>query len=114
MIAGGAKGLIVNIGSVRAHQATAATPSPAYSMLTAGLHLLTRHLVTELAARGSRVNTVASTVVRTSTYQEFNPNSDVDSRLGGFNTFHPPGPTGTPTTWPPPSYFCCPAGPVGL
>ncbi|MET8647886.1 hypothetical protein ACFVHS_35385 [Streptomyces sp. NPDC057746] len=32
MIAGGAKGLIVNIGSVRAHQATAATPSPAYSM----------------------------------------------------------------------------------
>ncbi|MET8638384.1 SDR family oxidoreductase [Streptomyces sp. NPDC004680] len=79
----------------------------------AGLLLLTRHLATELAARGSRVNTVAPTVVRTSTYQEFIPKSDVDSTLGGLNTLHPPGPTGTPTTWPPPSYFCCPAGPAG-
>ncbi|WP_219822310.1 hypothetical protein [Streptomyces sp. Ru72] len=44
MIARGIKGSIVNIGSMWAHQAIAATPSSAYSMAKAALHSLTEHL----------------------------------------------------------------------
>ncbi|MFJ3420050.1 SDR family NAD(P)-dependent oxidoreductase [Streptomyces sp. NPDC086082] len=96
MVTRGTKGSVVNIGSMWAHQAVAATPSSAYSMAKAGLHSLTQHLAMELAPHGIRVNAVAPAVVRTSIYEEFIPKQDVDSALDGFNGFHPLGRTGTP------------------
>ncbi|MFF5438678.1 SDR family NAD(P)-dependent oxidoreductase [Streptomyces achromogenes] len=96
MVERGTKGAIVNIGSMWAHQAVAATPSSAYSMAKAGLHSLTQHLGMELAPYGIRVNAVAPAVVRTPIYEEFIPKAEMDSALDGFNSFHPLGRTGTP------------------
>jgi NAD(P)-dependent dehydrogenase (short-subunit alcohol dehydrogenase family) len=50
MVARKMGGSIVNIGSMWAKQAVAATPSSAYSMAKAGLHSLTQHLAMELAS----------------------------------------------------------------
>ncbi|MFF9345376.1 SDR family NAD(P)-dependent oxidoreductase [Streptomyces sp. NPDC014773] len=96
IIARGTKGSIVNIGSMWAHQAVAATPSSAYSMAKAALHSLTQHLAMELAPAGTRVNAVAPAVVRTPIYEESIPKQDLDSALDGFDDFHPLGRTGTP------------------
>ena len=89
-------GAIVNIGSMWAKQAIAATPSSAYSMAKAGLHSLTQHLAMELAPNHIRVNAVSPAVVQTPIYEGFIPKAEVHGALQGFNSFHPIGRVGTP------------------
>ncbi|MBB1604931.1 MULTISPECIES: SDR family NAD(P)-dependent oxidoreductase [unclassified Pseudomonas] len=96
LVKSGRPGAIVNIGSMWAKQAIAATPSSAYSMAKAGLHSLTQHLAMELAAYNIRVNAVSPAVVQTPIYEGFIPKSEVHSALQGFNSFHPIGRVGTP------------------
>ncbi|MEG3791629.1 SDR family oxidoreductase [Lysobacter sp. CCNWLW3] len=90
------QGAFVNIGSMWAKQAIAATPSSAYSMAKAGLHSLTQHLAMELAPKGIRVNAVSPAVVQTPIYEGFIPKAEVHGALQGFNNFHPIGRVGTP------------------
>ena len=96
LVARGRPGAIVNIGSMWARQAVAATPSSAYSMAKAGLHALTQHLAMELAAKGIRVNAVSPAVVQTPIYEGFIPKQEVHATLQGFNGFHPMGRVGAP------------------
>ncbi|HEP8424921.1 TPA: SDR family oxidoreductase [Pseudomonas aeruginosa] len=96
LVASGRPGAFVNIGSMWAKQAIAATPSSAYSMAKAGLHSLTQHLAMELAPNHIRVNAVSPAVVQTPIYEGFIPKAEVHSALQGFNAFHPIGRVGTP------------------
>jgi NAD(P)-dependent dehydrogenase (short-subunit alcohol dehydrogenase family) len=96
LVAGNRPGSIVNIGSMWAKQAIAATPSSAYSMAKAGLHSLTQHLAMELAPKHIRVNAVSPAVVETPIYEGFIPKADVHNALQGFNSFHPIGRVGNP------------------
>jgi NAD(P)-dependent dehydrogenase (short-subunit alcohol dehydrogenase family) len=96
MVARGRGGAIVNIGSMWARQAVAATPSSAYSMAKAGLHALTQHLAMELAGAKIRVNAVSPAVVETPIYEAFIPKEQVHAALQGFNSFHPIGRIGQP------------------
>lgn len=95
LVAKNRPGAIVNIGSMWAKQAIAATPSSAYSMAKAGLHALTQHLAMELAPKHIRVNAVSPAVVHTPIYEGFIPKAEVHSALQGFNSFHPIGRVGT-------------------
>ncbi|MFI2102221.1 SDR family NAD(P)-dependent oxidoreductase [Isoptericola sp. NPDC019693] len=96
MVEAGNAGAIVNLGSMWAHQAIAATPSSAYSMAKAGLHALTQHLAIELAPHKIRANAVAPAVVRTPIYEGFIPKDEVDDAISGFDSFRPLGRVGTP------------------
>ena len=95
MVEHGAGGSIVNIGSMWAHQAIAATPSSAYSVAKAGLHALTHNLAIELAPYHIRVNAVAPAVVATPLYEKFVPQDKLDETLHSFDGFHPLGRVGT-------------------
>jgi NAD(P)-dependent dehydrogenase (short-subunit alcohol dehydrogenase family) len=95
MIAQGRGGSIVNIGSMWAHQAIAATPSSGYSVAKGGLHALTRNLAIELAPHQIRVNAVAPAVVATPIYERFVPADKLEETLHSFDGFHPLGRTGT-------------------
>ena len=95
MIAQGRGGSIVNIGSMWAHQAIAATPASAYSVAKAGLHALTRNLAMELAPHQIRVNAVAPAVVATPIYERFVPADKLQETLHSFDGFHLIGRTGT-------------------
>jgi NAD(P)-dependent dehydrogenase (short-subunit alcohol dehydrogenase family) len=95
MIAAGG-GAIVNIGSMWAHQAIAATPAAGYSMGKAALHALTHNLAMELAEHKIRVNAVAPAVVATPLYEGFIPKDQLDATLATFDAFHPLGRVGTP------------------
>lgn len=92
----GRGGVIINVGSMWAHQAVLATPSSAYSMAKAGLHALTQHLALELADTNIRVNAVAPAVVETPIYESFIEAGKIHDTLQGFNNFHPIGRVGTP------------------
>lgn len=88
-------GAIVNIGSMWASQAVAATPSSAYSAAKAGVHALTKNLAMELAPLQIRVNTLAPAVVDTPVYKAFVPEADIPKVLASFDAFHPLGRVGT-------------------
>src|SRR5262245_21871856 len=95
MVAGGRGGSIVNVGSMWAHQAIAATSSSAYSVAKGGLHALTRNLAMELAPHQIRVNAVAPAVVATPIYERFVPKDKLDETLHSFDSFQPIGRVGT-------------------
>ena len=95
MVKVGQGGSIVNIGSMWAHQAIAATPSSGYSVAKAGLHALTHNLAIELAPYKIRVNAVAPAVVATPLYERFVPKDQLDQTLHSFDSFHPLGRVGT-------------------
>lgn len=89
-------GVIVNIGSMWAMQAIAATPSSAYSAAKASVHALTHNLALELAKDNIRVNTIAPAVVETPVYDTFLTPEQVKEVLPSFNSFHPLGRNGQP------------------
>src|SRR3984957_4521517 len=95
IVSGECDGASVNIGSMWAHQAIAATPSSGYSVAKAGLHALTKNLAIELAPHKIRVNAVAPAVVKTPLYEGFIPKDQIDETLAGFDGFHPLGRVGT-------------------
>ncbi|MFD3402136.1 SDR family NAD(P)-dependent oxidoreductase [Kribbella sp. NPDC058693] len=95
MVDAGQGGAIVNVGSMWAHQALAATPASAYSMAKAGLHALTHNLAIELAEHGIRVNAVAPAVVATPIFEAFIPPEKVAETLESFAGLHPLGRVGT-------------------
>jgi NAD(P)-dependent dehydrogenase (short-subunit alcohol dehydrogenase family) len=95
MVEQGGGGAIVNIGSMRAHQAIGATPSSGYSVGKGGLHALTRNLAIELAPHQIRVNAVAPAVVATPIYEKFVPNDKLDETLHSFDGIRPLGRVGT-------------------
>jgi NAD(P)-dependent dehydrogenase (short-subunit alcohol dehydrogenase family) len=95
MVEQGRGGSIVNIGSMWAHQAIAATPSSGYSVGKGGLHALSRNLAIELAPHHIRVNAVAPAVVATPIYEKFVPKDKIDETLHSFDSLHPLGRVGT-------------------
>jgi NAD(P)-dependent dehydrogenase (short-subunit alcohol dehydrogenase family) len=96
MVDRGRGGAIVNVGSMWAIDAIAATPTSAYSAAQAGRHALTKNLAIELAPHGIRVNTVALAFVETPAYERFMSPEQAREVLESVNGFHPLGRHGYP------------------
>jgi NAD(P)-dependent dehydrogenase (short-subunit alcohol dehydrogenase family) len=96
MVAQGRGGAIVNVGSMWALDAIAATPTSAYSAAQAGRHALTKNLAIELAPHDIRVNTVALAFVETPAYERFMTREQAQAVLASVNAFHPLGRHGVP------------------
>jgi NAD(P)-dependent dehydrogenase (short-subunit alcohol dehydrogenase family) len=91
------KGAIVNVGSMWAVDAIAATPTSAYSAAQAGRHALTKNLAIELAPSGIRVNTVALGFVETPAYERFMTPQEAKAVLDSLHSFQPLGRHGYPS-----------------
>jgi NAD(P)-dependent dehydrogenase (short-subunit alcohol dehydrogenase family) len=89
-------GAIVNVGSMWALDAIAASPASAYSAAQAGRHALTKNLAIELAPHGIRVNTVALAFVETPSYERFMTREQAREVLESVHPFHPLGRHGYP------------------
>jgi NAD(P)-dependent dehydrogenase (short-subunit alcohol dehydrogenase family) len=71
-------GAIINIGSMWAIHAIAATPCSASSTAKGGVHALTKNLAIELAKDNIRVNCVAPAVVRTPLFDKLLSEEEVE------------------------------------
>ncbi|MBC7970562.1 MAG: SDR family oxidoreductase [Verrucomicrobia bacterium] len=83
-------GAIVNIGSMWALHAIAATPCSGSSTAKGAVHSLTRNLAIEFASEKIRVNAIAPAVVETPLFDTLL----TPEQLASFNTFHPLGRNG--------------------
>jgi NAD(P)-dependent dehydrogenase (short-subunit alcohol dehydrogenase family) len=85
-------GAVINIGSMWADNAIAATPCSGSSTAKGGVHSLTRNLAIEFAPEGIRVNAIAPAVVETPLFDSLL----TPEQLAAFNSFHPLGRNGQP------------------
>lgn len=83
-------GSIINIGSMWALHAIAATPCSGSSTAKGGVHALTRNLAIEFAPDNIRVNAIAPAVVETPLFDKLL----TAEQLASFNSFHPLGRNG--------------------
>ena len=83
-------GAIINIGSMWAFNAIAATPCSGSSTAKGGVHALTVNLAIEFASAQIRVNAIAPAVVETPLFDGLL----TSEQLAAFNTFHPLGRNG--------------------
>lgn len=83
-------GSIINIGSMWASHAIAATPCSGSSTAKGGVHALTRNLAIEFAPDNIRVNAIAPAVVETPLFDKLL----TAEQLASFNSFHPLGRNG--------------------
>jgi NAD(P)-dependent dehydrogenase (short-subunit alcohol dehydrogenase family) len=83
-------GAIINIGSMWAFNAIAATPCSGSSTAKGGVHALTVNLAIEFAPSNIRVNAIAPAVVETPLFDGLL----TSAQLASFNAFHPLGRNG--------------------
>jgi NAD(P)-dependent dehydrogenase (short-subunit alcohol dehydrogenase family) len=83
-------GTVINIGSMWANHAIAATPCSGSSTAKGGVHALTKNLAIEFAPQKIRVNCIAPAVVETPLFDPIL----TPEQLASFNAFHPLGRNG--------------------